>query len=145
MTFNELQQKVLKAKKDNTPLPEGLTDQEKHQLDCLLHPDSHPLVWKLEDCDCKEGSCVSACTFQALEIKDSLAVFDLEGNFEEALPIHFRFTELFNLMFIDGNPAGVKCALNALGIIENILRLPLVPTRLSTNEKIHRLLRQLHV
>lgn len=69
----------------------------------------------------------------------------LEGNFEEALPIHFRFTELFNLMFIDGNPAGVKCALNALGIIENILRLPLVPTRLSTNEKIHRLLRQLHV
>lgn len=69
----------------------------------------------------------------------------LEGKFEEALPIHFRFTELFNLMFIDGNPAGVKCALNALGIIENELRLPLVPTRLSTNEKIHNLLRQLHV
>ncbi len=69
----------------------------------------------------------------------------LEGKFEEALPIHFRFTELFNLMFIDGNPAGVKCALNALGIIENVLRLPLVPTRLSTNEKIHSLLRQLHV
>ena len=69
----------------------------------------------------------------------------LEGKFEEALPIHFRFTELFNLMFIDGNPAGVKCALNALGIIENVLRLPLVPTRLSTNEKIHNLLKQLHV
>lgn len=69
----------------------------------------------------------------------------LEGKFEEALPIHFRFTELFNLMFIDGNPAGVKCALNALGIIENVLRLPLVPTRLSTNEKIHNLLRQLLV
>ena len=69
----------------------------------------------------------------------------LDGNFAAALPIHFRFTELFNLLFVDGNPAGVKCTLNELGIIENELRLPLVPTRLSTNEKIHKLLKALHV
>lgn len=61
----------------------------------------------------------------------------LAGDFQGALPIHFQFTELFNLLFVDGNPAGVKCTLNALGMIENELRLPLVPTRLSTNEKIH--------
>lgn len=61
----------------------------------------------------------------------------LAGDFKGALPLHFRFTELFNLLFVDGNPAGVKCTLNALGMIENELRLPLVPTRLSTNEKIH--------
>ncbi len=61
----------------------------------------------------------------------------LEGNFKEALPIHHRFTELFGLLFVDGNPAGVKCALNALGLCHNELRLPLVPTRVSTNEKIH--------
>lgn len=61
----------------------------------------------------------------------------LNGNFNDALPLHFQFTELFNLLFVDGNPAGVKCTLNALGMIENELRLPLVPTRLSTNEKIH--------
>ena len=59
----------------------------------------------------------------------------LEGNFQEAMPIHFRFNELFNLLFVDGNPAGVKCTLNQLGLIENELRLPLVPTRMSTNEK----------
>lgn len=64
----------------------------------------------------------------------------LQGNFEEALPIHFRFTELFNLLFVDGNPAGVKCTLNALGLIENELRLPLVPTRVSTNVQIHKIL-----
>lgn len=64
----------------------------------------------------------------------------LNGEYEAALKIHFKFTELFNLMFVDGNPAGVKCALNALGLIENELRLPLVPTRLSTNEKIHHLM-----
>lgn len=67
----------------------------------------------------------------------------LKGDYEAALKIHFKFTELFNLMFVDGNPAGVKCALNALGLIENELRLPLVPTRLSTNEKIHHLMEAL--
>lgn len=63
----------------------------------------------------------------------------LQGNYRKALPIHFEFTELFNLLFVDGNPAGVKCTLNAMGMIENELRLPLVPTRLSTNEEIHKI------
>ncbi|MBO4965187.1 MAG: 4-hydroxy-tetrahydrodipicolinate synthase [Muribaculaceae bacterium] len=67
----------------------------------------------------------------------------LQGEHEKALDIHFKFTELFNLLFVDGNPAGVKCTLNALGIIENVLRLPLVPTRVSTNEKIHQILSEL--
>ncbi len=67
----------------------------------------------------------------------------LEGRFTEALKIHFEFTELFNLMFVDGNPAGVKCALNSLGLIDNELRLPLVPTRLSTNERIHKIIETL--
>lgn len=67
----------------------------------------------------------------------------LRSDHEEALKIHFKFTELFNLLFVDGNPAGVKCALNALGRMANELRLPLVPTRLSTNEKIHQIIAEL--
>lgn len=67
----------------------------------------------------------------------------IEGRFEEALQIHYRFTELFNLLFVDGNPAGVKCMLNAMGMISNELRLPLVPTRISTNEAIHRIVERL--
>ena len=63
----------------------------------------------------------------------------LNGRYSEALPIHLKFTELFNLLFVDGNPAGVKCTLNAMGLIENELRLPLVPTRVSTNEEIHKI------
>lgn len=63
----------------------------------------------------------------------------LEGDFDNARKIHFQFTELFNLLFVDGNPAGVKCTLNAMGLIENELRLPLVPTRVSTNEEIHKI------
>ncbi len=76
MTFSELHRSVLKAKKDGTPLPENLTDKEQHQLDCLLHPDEHPLVWKMSDCDCKDSDCVAACTFHALEIHDGKAVLN---------------------------------------------------------------------
>lgn len=67
----------------------------------------------------------------------------LQGKFDDALKIHHEFTELFNLLFVDGNPAGVKCALNVMGMIENELRLPLVPTRLSTNEEIHKLIHKI--
>lgn len=68
----------------------------------------------------------------------------LDGDYNRALMIHHRFTELFKLLFVDGNPAGVKCLLHAMGFIENELRLPLVPTRLSTYEEIARVLRELH-
>lgn len=67
----------------------------------------------------------------------------LEGDFQRALTIHHRFTELFSLLFVDGNPAGVKCLLNAKGMIENELRLPLVPTKITTYEKIREVLSNL--
>lgn len=69
----------------------------------------------------------------------------LNGNYEQALAIHHRFTELFSLLFVDGNPAGVKCLLNLMGIIDNKLRLPLVPTRITTHEKIQEVLEKLRV
>ena len=67
----------------------------------------------------------------------------LEGDYDHAREIHHRFTELFSLLFVDGNPAGVKCLLNAMGFIENELRLPLVPTRITTYEKIKTVLKSL--
>lgn len=68
----------------------------------------------------------------------------LAGDYEKALEIHHSFTELFNLLFVDGNPAGVKCMLNAMGYIKNKLRLPLVPTRITTYEKIRKVLNDLN-
>ncbi|MDE6490693.1 MAG: 4-hydroxy-tetrahydrodipicolinate synthase [Muribaculaceae bacterium] len=67
----------------------------------------------------------------------------LEGDYQRALSIHHRFTELFSLLFVDGNPAGVKCLLHAMGYIDNELRLPLVPTRITTYEKIRQVLNSL--
>ncbi len=69
----------------------------------------------------------------------------LNGDYENALKIHHRFTDLFDLLFVDGNPAGVKCLLSMMGYIENKLRLPLVPTRLATYEKIHEVLNKLGI
>ena len=69
----------------------------------------------------------------------------LNGDYNNALTIHHRFTELIELLFVDGNPAGVKSILNTMGYIENKLRLPLVPTRITTYEKIRDVLRQLSI
>lgn len=69
----------------------------------------------------------------------------MAGDYRNALTIHHRFTELFKLLFVDGNPAGVKAMMNAMGLLENKLRLPLVPTRLTTFEEIREVLRQLDI
>ena len=61
---------------------------------------------------------------------------EMKGEIDAARKIHHRFTDLFNLLFVDGNPAGVKAMLHDMGMIENVLRLPLVPTRLTTMQRI---------
>lgn len=43
------------------------------------------------------------------------------------------FNELFHLIFVEGNPAGVKSILHQKGMIENIVRLPLVPVSQKTD------------
>lgn len=69
----------------------------------------------------------------------------LNGDYNNALIIHHKFTELFKLLFVDGNPAGVKAMLNSMGLIENELRLPLVPSRISTFEKISAIIKELNI
>lgn len=68
----------------------------------------------------------------------------LQGDYQNARQIHYRFTELFELLFVEGNPAGVKSMLAVMGMIENKLRLPLVPNTIKTYEKIRSVLNQLN-
>jgi 4-hydroxy-tetrahydrodipicolinate synthase len=51
-----------------------------------------------------------------------------------------NYNELFHLMFVEGNPAGVKCMLHEKGMILNRLRLPLVPVSEETHVRIKRAL-----
>ena len=67
----------------------------------------------------------------------------LHGDYNNARQIHYRFNELFSLLFVEGNPAGVKSMLALMGMIENKLRLPLVPNTIKTYEKIRKVLNEL--
>ncbi|MEA4937194.1 4-hydroxy-tetrahydrodipicolinate synthase [bioreactor metagenome] len=67
----------------------------------------------------------------------------LQGDYNNARKIHHRFTELIELLFVEGNPAGVKSMLALMGFIQNKLRLPLVPNTINTYEKIRQVLNQL--
>jgi 4-hydroxy-tetrahydrodipicolinate synthase len=56
-----------------------------------------------------------------------LVSFSLKNNFRSAREIHLRYLEMIELLFIDGNPAGVKAMLSYMNLCQNNLRLPLVP------------------
>lgn len=68
-----------------------------------------------------------------------------KGEYEPARKIHHKFIDLFSLLFVDGNPAGVKAMLHEMGMIKNILRLPLVPTRISTLQKMSEIMKELKI
>ena len=50
----------------------------------------------------------------------------LAGDFKDAAPAHLSLIEFTRLAFAEGNPAGIKAALNHLGICGDTVRLPLV-------------------
>ncbi|MEO7119717.1 MAG: 4-hydroxy-tetrahydrodipicolinate synthase [Ginsengibacter sp.] len=50
----------------------------------------------------------------------------LSQNFHEADKLQYKLLEGIDLLFAENNPAGVKCFLTEMGMIDNILRLPLV-------------------
>lgn len=70
---------------------------------------------------------------------------EFKGEYEPARKIHHQFTELYKLLFVDGNPAGCKALLNDMGMIENVLRLPLVPTRIETKQKMNEILKGMRI
>lgn len=59
-----------------------------------------------------------------------------EGNIQKARTIHQNFATLYKLLFVDGNPAGIKSVLALQEKIQNVLRLPLVPASSTTQKNI---------
>jgi len=50
----------------------------------------------------------------------------LAGDYSEARKLHYKLTNITNLLFADGSPGGVKAALKMMGLCLDIVRLPLV-------------------
>lgn len=64
----------------------------------------------------------------------------MKGDLETARTEHLRLIELIPLLFIEGNPGGIKEVLKDLGLCGNHLRLPLVPVGESTRKKLYQAL-----
>lgn len=67
----------------------------------------------------------------------------LANDFINAKLLNDRLLAGYDLLFAENNPAGVKAFLSELGVIENNLRLPLVPLSLPIHEQVSIYLAQL--
>ena len=68
----------------------------------------------------------------------------LKNNFKSAREIQFRFLEMIELLFIEGNPAGVKDMLNIMNICLNTVRLPLVPVSRPVHTRIQKAIEEIN-
>jgi len=69
---------------------------------------------------------------------DELVTNALKSNFKTAREIQLRYLEMIELLFIDGNPAGVKAMLGIMNLSQNYLRLPLVPVNRTIYSRIQK-------
>jgi 4-hydroxy-tetrahydrodipicolinate synthase len=60
----------------------------------------------------------------------------LNGDFASAKKINDRLLSAYDLMFCENNPAGIKAFLAEQHIIQNYLRLPLVPLSAQVHERV---------
>lgn len=64
----------------------------------------------------------------------------LKNDFASARVINERLIEAYDLMFAENNPAGVKAFMAEMGLLENNLRLPMVPLSEGLHQKVKRYL-----
>ncbi|GAB4091389.1 4-hydroxy-tetrahydrodipicolinate synthase family protein [Flaviaesturariibacter terrae] len=68
----------------------------------------------------------------------------LDGHFSEARSTNDKLLDGYDLLFAENNPAGVKAFLAELGIIQNQLRLPLVPLSAGIHDQVRSYLKHFH-
>lgn len=73
----------------------------------------------------------------------TMVELSLQQRFAEARVLHYQLLDAIDLLFVEGNPAGAKAFLYAMGKVENTLRLPLTPVSESTQHKIAQTLQKI--
>lgn len=64
----------------------------------------------------------------------------IQGKMQQAEEMEEKYKRLYRLLFVDGNPAGIKTLMAEKGMLKNYLRLPLVPASEETKESIKKLM-----
>ncbi|MFZ4435800.1 MAG: 4-hydroxy-tetrahydrodipicolinate synthase [Flavobacterium psychrophilum] len=75
----------------------------------------------------------------------SLVRLGLERKVEEAYALHYQLADAIDLIFEQGNPAGIKEVFHILGLAENTVRLPLVTVDQALHNKLATFIKNLAV
>ncbi|MEI6102128.1 MAG: [Fe-Fe] hydrogenase large subunit C-terminal domain-containing protein, partial [Eubacteriales bacterium] len=65
--FEELYMEAVDAYVNGRRKEDLPVDSNQHQLDCLLHPEKHPVICSLSDCLCESDDCEKSCLFDAIK------------------------------------------------------------------------------
>jgi 4-hydroxy-tetrahydrodipicolinate synthase len=86
---------------------------------------------------------ISVVANEAPRMFSDMVRASLKGKWGKARELHYQLLHLMNMNFIESNPIPAKAALHMMGMIENQLRLPLVPLSEAHRQKIEKTLREL--
>lgn len=87
--------------------------------------------------------CISVVANEVPQEYSDLIRMCIKGQWKEALSLHYKLLPLMNINFIESNPIPVKSALAMMGLIEENLRLPLVPLTEPSRVKLKKVLDEL--
>jgi 4-hydroxy-tetrahydrodipicolinate synthase len=73
------------------------------------------------------------------ELISSLVNSAITGDYESARKLHFSLSPMIKAIFKEGNPAGIKAAMEIRGWSKNVLRLPLIPATSKLSQEISQL------
>ncbi|MEL7162581.1 MAG: dihydrodipicolinate synthase family protein, partial [Bacteroidota bacterium] len=62
------------------------------------------------------------------------------SDFPTARKLNFDLLDIHPLLYVEGNPVGIKAAVSMLGLCGNYLRVPLVPLSEPRREELRKLL-----
>jgi 4-hydroxy-tetrahydrodipicolinate synthase len=83
---------------------------------------------------------ISVASNEAPEMMSRLNDLALAGQWDEARALHYRLLPLMEGNFIESSPGPVKAAMAMMGLLEENLRLPLVPVQEKTRTRMREIL-----
>jgi 4-hydroxy-tetrahydrodipicolinate synthase len=86
---------------------------------------------------------ISVASNEAPALMSQMNDLALAGNWDEARKLHYRLLPLMEANFIESSPGPVKAGMAAMGLLEENLRLPLVPVQEKTRARLREVLTEL--